>query len=55
MKAFFKNYLGFIIGLVFGSVVATLTTYSIFHDPSSIAEIFALEKCLLEELSRYNK
>ena len=52
MKSLFKNYIGFIVGLTFGASVATLTSYAIFYDPGSIAEILELQDCLIQELTK---
>ena len=51
MKSLLKNYIGFIVGLTFGASVATLTSYAIFYDPNSIAEILELEQCLIQEIT----
>ena len=47
MSTFVKQYIGAFIGLVFGAVVATLTTMAIYGDlPVNDAEV--LQKCLIE-------
>ena len=51
MRDLLKNYLGFIIGLVFGSSVATVTTYAIVYDPTFIIQTLELQDCLTEKLT----
>ena len=48
MKLLIKNYFGFILGLVFGSVVATVTSYNLFYNIESIKNIESIQKCLLQ-------
>lgn len=51
-KGFFKNYIGFLVGLSFGATVATLTTYSILGpaeiNQENISDIDKLKKCLFD-------
>ena len=47
MSLLLKNYFGFILGLVFGSTVATLTTYNIFYNVDSLRNIEVIQKCLI--------
>lgn len=51
-KGFFKNYIGFLVGLSFGATVATLTAYSILGpaeiNQENISDIDKLKKCLFD-------
>lgn len=50
--AFMKNYIGFLLGLVFGSTIATLTCISILGTPDinseNASDIDRLKECLFE-------
>lgn len=54
VSKFFKQYLGFLLGLVFGSVVSTLVTYAFFAtyygEIPNIGneEIQQFQECLVE-------
>ena len=52
-KSFLTNYISFLVGLVFGSAVATLTSYSLLGPPDiggdSIANIDKFVECLNDE------
>ena len=54
MKKFGSGYVGFALGVIFGAIVATLTSYSIFAiaggDMSS-AEYLQIKECLLERIN----
>tara|TARA_R110000744_G_scaffold143270_1_gene255098 strand:+ start:1497 stop:1664 length:168 start_codon:yes stop_codon:yes gene_type:complete len=54
MKKLSSGYMGFAVGVVFGAIVATLTSYSIFAiaggDMTS-AEYLQIKECLLERLN----
>ena len=54
MKKLSSGYMGFAVGVVFGAIVATLTSYSIFAiaggDMSS-AEYLQIKECLLERIN----
>ena len=54
MKKFGSGYLGLTVGVIFGAIVATLTSYSIFAiaggDMSS-AEYLQIKECLLERIN----
>ena len=54
MKKLGSGYMGFAVGVVFGAIVATLTSYSIFAiaggDMTS-AEYLQIKECLIERLN----
>ena len=54
MKKAGSSYLGFAIGTIFGSVIATITSYYMFSialgDPDA-AVIFGIQDCLEERLN----
>ena len=54
MKKLSSGYMGFAVGVVFGAIIATLTSYSIFAiaggDMTS-AEYLQIKECLLERLN----
>jgi hypothetical protein len=50
MKTLMKNYLGFILGLLFGSVVATFTSYNLFYNIESLSNIELIQECLLNSI-----
>lgn len=50
MRAFIKHYIGALLGLVFGAVVATLTTMMIYGDLPG-HEVEAFQQCLIEYTS----
>jgi hypothetical protein len=48
-KTFVKNYLFFGLGVIFGSVIATLVTYAIFtisYGNLDAAKMLQIEECL---------
>ena len=53
VKILFKNYIGFLIGLIFGAIVATLTSYYILGPPKikpeNISDIDRFMECLVDE------
>jgi len=53
-KKLVKNYLFFGFGVIFGSIVATFVSYTIFsvtHGSPSAAKILQIQECLEEKLS----
>ena len=50
MSTFVKNYIGALIGTVFGATVATFTTMMIYGDLPG-HEVEALQQCLIEYTS----
>ena len=54
MKNLGAGYVGFIIGVIFGAVVATLTSYYIFDAAGgdiSQMEILGIQECLIERIN----
>ena len=54
MKKLGTGYVGFAIGVVFGAVIATLTSYSIFAiagGDMTQAEYLQIKECLLERIN----
>ncbi len=54
MKKLGAGYVGFIIGVIFGAVVATLTSYYIFDAAGgdiSQMEILGIQECLIERIN----
>lgn len=48
------GYLGFTVGVIFGAIVATLTSYYIFetaYGSPAAAKILRIEECLLERIN----
>tara|TARA_R110002020_G_scaffold311832_1_gene527362 strand:+ start:1118 stop:1291 length:174 start_codon:yes stop_codon:yes gene_type:complete len=48
------GYLGFTVGVVFGAIVATLTSYYIFetaYGSPAAAKVLRIEECLLERIN----
>lgn len=41
-----KQQGGFILGLIFGSVVSALTSYAILAEPEALAQALQLSECL---------
>lgn len=41
-----KHQGGFILGLIFGAVVSTLTSYAILAEPEALAQALQLSECL---------
>lgn len=37
---------GFILGLIFGAVVSTLTSYAILAEPEALAQALQISECL---------
>lgn len=53
-KNLLKNYLFFGLGVIFGSVIATLITYVIFsisHGTPSAAKVLQIQECLEEKIN----
>ncbi len=53
-KNFLKNYLFFGIGVIFGSVIATFITYTIFavsHGTPSAAKVLQIQECLEDKIN----
>jgi len=54
MKKLGTGYLGFAIGVVFGAIVATTTSYSIFKIAGGdleAAQMLQIQNCLLERIN----
>ena len=54
MKKFGESYVGFAIGVIFGAIVATLTSYSIFAiagGDMDQAEFLQIRECLVERIN----
>jgi len=48
-RAFVKNYLFFGLGVIFGSVIATLVTYAVFsisYGNPNAAKVLQIQECL---------
>ena len=48
------GYIGFATGVVFGAIVATLTSYYIFeaaYGSPAAAKVLAIQECLLERIN----
>jgi len=53
-KKFLKNYLFFGVGVIFGSIIATLVTYTVFaisHGTPSAAKVLQIQKCLEQKIN----
>ena len=53
-KSFIKNYLLFGLGVILGSVIATLVTYAVFsisHGTPNAAKILQIQECLEEKIN----
>ena len=53
IKKLGSGYIGFAIGVIFGAVVATMTSYSIFKitlGDIDTATILGLQDCLIEKI-----
>ena len=53
LKKLRSGYAGFAIGVIFGAIVATLTSYNIFKiavGEIDSATIFGIQDCLIEKL-----
>ena len=53
-KNFVKNYLFFGIGVIFGSVIATLITYTVFsvsHGTPTAAKVLQIQECLEKKIN----
>tara|TARA_R110000796_G_scaffold251357_1_gene382519 strand:- start:130 stop:342 length:213 start_codon:yes stop_codon:yes gene_type:complete len=53
LKKLISGYAGFTIGVIFGAIVATLTSYNIFKiavGEIDSATIFGIQDCLIEKL-----
>ena len=53
-KKLVKNYLFFGFGVIFGSIVATFVSYTIFsvtHGVPTAAKVLQIQKCLEEKLN----
>ena len=54
MKKFGESYVGFAIGVIFGAIVAPLTSYSIFTiagGDMDQAEFLQIRECLIERIN----
>ena len=54
MKKLGSSYMGFAVGVIFGAIVATLTSYSIFAiagGDMTQAEYLQIKECLLERIN----
>ena len=54
MKKFGESYMGFAVGVIFGAIVATLTSYSIFAIAGGDleqAELLQIRDCLVERIN----
>ena len=48
------GYIGFAVGVIFGSIIATLTSYYIFeaaYGSPAAAKVLAIQECLLERIN----
>tara|TARA_Y100001938_G_scaffold148867_1_gene233813 strand:+ start:395 stop:568 length:174 start_codon:yes stop_codon:yes gene_type:complete len=48
------GYLGFTVGVIFGAIVATLTSYYVFetaYGSPAAAKVLRIEECLLERVN----
>jgi hypothetical protein len=53
-KKFLKNYLFFGIGVIFGSTVATIVTYTVFavsHGTPTAAKVLQIQECLEQKIN----
>ena len=53
IKKLGAGYLGFAVGVIFGAIVATLTSYYIFetaYGSPAAAKVLAIQECLLERI-----
>ena len=53
-KKFIKNYLFFGLGVIFGSIIATIVTYAVFsvsHGTPTAAKVLQIQACLEEKLN----
>ena len=53
LKKLGSGYVGFSVGVIFGAIVATLTSYGIFSisvGKVDSATIFGIQDCLIEKL-----
>lgn len=53
-KKLLKNYLFFGLGVIFGSVIATLVTYTVFvisHGTPTAAKVLQIQSCLEEKIN----
>ena len=54
VKKLGAGYLGFTVGVIFGAIVATLTSYYIFetaYGSPAAAKVLRIEECLLERIN----
>ena len=54
VKKLGAGYLGFAVGVIFGSIIATLTCYYIFeaaYGSPAAAKVLAIQECLLERIN----
>ncbi len=54
MKKLGSNYAGFAMGVIFGAIIATLTSYSIFAIAGGNleqAELLQIKDCLIERIN----
>ena len=53
MKKLGTGYLAFGVGVIFGAIIATLTSYYIFetaYGSPAAAKVLAIQECLLERI-----
>ena len=53
-KKFLKNYLFFGIGVIFGSTIATIVTYTVFavsHGTPTAAKVLQIQECLEQKIN----
>jgi hypothetical protein len=53
-KKLFKNYLFFGLGVIFGSTIATLITYTVFsvaYGTPTTAQVLQIKECLEEKIN----
>ena len=54
IKKLGAGYLGFTVGVIFGAIVATLTSYYIFetaYGSPAAAKVLQIQECLLERIN----
>tara|TARA_R100000908_G_C3602343_1_gene56688 strand:+ start:74 stop:259 length:186 start_codon:yes stop_codon:yes gene_type:complete len=54
LKKLGSGYVGFAIGVIFGAIVATLTSYYVFEaalGSPDAARVFQIQECLVEKLN----
>jgi hypothetical protein len=54
VKKLGSGYVGFAVGVIFGAIVATLTSYYVFEaalGSPDAARVFQIQECLVEKLN----